>query len=164
MRMNMDEIKNPLLPEMNDEYFMKHALREALQAYNEDEVPIGAVVVLNDRIIGRGHNQTERLNDCTAHAEIIALTSAFNHLGSKYLPEAAIYVTVEPCLMCAGALYWSKIGKVVYGAEDDKNGYRRGTPVTPLAGWPFHPKTTLVKAVLADQCAGLMRDFFRARR
>ena len=160
----MDNIKIPLLPEMNDEYFMKHALKEALQAYNEDEVPIGAVVVLNDRIIGRGHNQTERLNDCTAHAEIIALTAAFNHLGSKYLPEASIYVTVEPCLMCAGALYWSKIGKVVFGAEDDKNGYRRGNPDTLLAGWPFHPKTTLVRGVLADECAGLMRDFFRARR
>jgi tRNA(adenine34) deaminase len=150
--------------EQTDEYYMNQALKEARLAYEEDEIPIGAVIVLNDRIIARGHNQTERLTDCTAHAEIIALTSAFNFLGSKYLPEASIYVTVEPCLMCAGALYWSKIAKVVYGAEDDKNGYRRGTPITALAGWPFHPKTTLVKAVLADQCAGLMRDFFRARR
>src|SRR3984957_1045437 len=149
---------------MNDEYFMQQALKEARLAYEADEVPIGAVVVMAGRIIARGHNQTERLNDCTAHAEIIALTSAFNHLGSKYLPEASIYVTVEPCLMCAGALYWSKIAKVVYGAEDDKNGYRRGPPVSLLAGWPFHPKTSLVKGVLADQCAGLMRDFFRARR
>jgi tRNA(adenine34) deaminase len=150
--------------EQTDEYYMNQALKEARLAYEEDEIPIGAVIVLNDRIIARGHNQTERLTDCTAHAEIIALTSAFNFLGSKYLPEASIYVTVEPCLMCAGALYWSKIAKVVCGAEDDKNGYRRGTPVTLLAGWPFHPKTTLVKGVLADQCAGLMRDFFRARR
>jgi len=153
-----------MILEQTDEYYMQQALKEARQAYEEEEIPIGAVIVLNDRIIARGHNQTERLTDCTAHAEIIALTSAFNFLGSKYLPEASIYVTVEPCLMCAGALYWSKIGKVVYGAEDDKNGYRRGTPVTSLSGWPFHPKTTLIKGVLADQCAGLMRDFFRARR
>jgi tRNA(adenine34) deaminase len=111
---------------MNDEYFMQQALKEARLAYDEDEIPIGAIVVLKDRIIGRGHNQTERLNDSTAHAEMIALTSAFNHLGSKYLPGAALYVTVEPCLMCAGALYWSKIGRVVFGADDEKNGYRRG--------------------------------------
>src|ERR1700754_2496534 len=143
---------------MNDEYYMQQALKEARQAYEEDEVPIGAVVVMNNRIIARGHTQTERLTDCTAHAEIIALTSAFNHLGSKYLPEATIYVTVEPCLMCAGALYWSKIGRVVYGAEDEKNGYRRGIVTADaddpgssagtgperralVKGWPFHPKT-----------------------
>jgi tRNA(adenine34) deaminase len=149
---------------MNDAYYMQQALKEARQAYEEDEVPIGAVVVLNDRIIGRGHNQTERLTDSTAHAEIIALTSAFNHLGSKYLPGASIYITVEPCLMCAGAIYWSKIGRVVYGAEDEKNGYQRGTPASPLAGWPFHPKTVLVKGLLAEDCAALMRDFFRSRR
>jgi tRNA(adenine34) deaminase len=149
---------------MNDAYYMQQALKEARQAYEEDEVPIGAVVVLNDRIIGRGHNQTERLTDSTAHAEIIALTSAFNHLGSKYLPGASIYITVEPCLMCAGAIYWSKIGRVVYGAEDEKNGYRRGKPASPLAGWPFHPKTVLVKDFLAEDCAALMRDFFRSRR
>ena len=161
----MDEMKMPfLLHEVNDEFFMHQALREAMNAYRDDEVPIGAVVVMNDRIIGRGHNQTERLTDCTAHAEIIALTSAFNYLGSKYLPEASIYVTVEPCLMCAGALYWSKIGKVVYGAADDKNGYRRGTPVSPLANWPFHPKTTLIKGILEKECAALMQDFFRSKR
>ena len=153
-----------LLHEVNDEFFMRHALREAMNAYRDDEIPIGAVVVMNDRIIGRGHNQTERLTDCTAHAEIIALTAAFNHLGSKYLPEATIFVTVEPCLMCAGALYWSKIGKVVYGAADDKNGHRRGTPVSPLANWPFHPKTTLIKGILEKECAALMQDFFRSKR
>src|ERR1700719_6085 len=120
--MDEDEIKLPLLYEPKDEYYMQQALKEAQQAYDEDEVPIGAVIVLNNKIIARGHNQTERLTDCTAHAEIIALTSAFNYLGSKYLPEAAIYVTIEPCLMCAGALYWSKIGRVVFGAEDEKNG------------------------------------------
>jgi tRNA(adenine34) deaminase len=160
----MDEIKLPLLQELNDEYFMHQALRQAMHAYSEGEVPIGAVIVMNDRIIARGHNQTERLKDSTAHAEIIALTSAFNHLGSKYLPEAALFVTIEPCLMCAGALYWSKIGRIVYGAEDEKNGYRRGTPASPHAGWPFHPKTELVKGVLAGDCAALMQDFFRSRR
>ncbi|HTR31156.1 MAG TPA: nucleoside deaminase [Puia sp.] len=150
--------------ESSDEYFMRQALREAAVAFDEDEIPIGAVIVQNNRIIARGHNQTERLNDCTAHAEIIALTSAFNYLGSKYLPDATLYVTVEPCLMCAGALYWSKIGKVVYGADDDKNGYRRGDPASPLPNWPFHPKTTLVKGLLAGQCAGLMRKFFKDKR
>jgi tRNA(adenine34) deaminase len=148
---------------MNDEYFMQQALKEAQLAFDEDEVPIGAVVVMGGRVIARGHNQTERLNDSTAHAEIIALTSAFNHLGSKYLPEAALYVTVEPCLMCAGALYWSKIGRVVFGAEDEKNGYRRG--IGEVAGpWPFHPKTVLVRGILSEDCAMLMRDFFRSKR
>lgn len=148
----------------SDDYFMRQALREAQQAFDEGEIPIGAVVVQNNRVIARGHNQTERLNDCTAHAEIIALTSAFNYLGSKYLPEATLYVTVEPCLMCAGALYWSKIGKVVYGADDDKNGYRRGDPAATIANWPFHPKTTLLKGPLAAQCGDLMRNFFKDKR
>src|SRR5713226_8428107 len=122
---------------MDDEYYMQQALKEARKAYEEDEVPIGAVIVLDDKIIARGHNQTERLTDCTAHAEIIALTSAFNHLGSKYLPGAAIYITVEPCLMCAGALYWSKIGRVIFGTEDEKNGYRRGIGGVAVANaWP----------------------------
>jgi len=147
-----------------DEHFMQQALKEAQQAFNEDEIPIGAVVVQNNHIIARGHNQTERLNDCTAHAEIIALTSAFNFLGSKYLPDATLYVTVEPCLMCAGALYWSKIGKIVYGADDDKNGYRRGSPASPLVNWPFHPKTTLIKGLLGTQSAELMRKFFKDKR
>jgi tRNA(adenine34) deaminase len=145
---------------MDDEYYMKQALKEAQKAYAEDEVPIGAVIVIDDKIIARGHNQTERLTDCTAHAEIIALTSAFNHLGSKYLPGAAIYITVEPCLMCAGALYWSKIGRVIFGAEDEKNGYRRGV----ANFWPFHPKTTLTGGILRDECAALMQQFFRAKR
>ena len=162
---------------MTDEYFMQQAYKEARKAFDEDEVPVGAVVVMGNKIIARGHNQTERLTDSTAHAEIIALTSAFNQLGSKYLPEATIYITVEPCLMCAGALYWSKIGRVVYGADDEKNGYRRGlrsdnTPskaavgVGPLAvgPWPFHPKTELVKGVMKDECAGLMKEFFQSKR
>ncbi len=163
--MNEDDIiKIPSLQVVDDEYFMRRALDEASRAFDEGEIPIGAVVVQENRIIARGHNQTERLNDCTAHAEMIALTSAFNLLGSKYLPDATLYVTVEPCLMCAGALYWSKIGKVVYGTDDKKNGYRRGNPSVPLINWPFHPKTTVVKGVLANQAANLMRDFFKDKR
>jgi tRNA(adenine34) deaminase len=162
--MDEDVFNIPSLRVVDDEFFMRQALQEASRAFNESEIPIGAVIVQNNRIIARGHNQTERLNDSTAHAEIIALTSAFNFLGSKYLPDATLYVTVEPCLMCAGALYWSKIGKIVYGADDDKNGYRRGTPVSSLANWPFHPKTTLVGGVLAKQCADMMRNFFKDKR
>ena len=145
---------------MTDEYYMMLALKEAKRAYDEDEVPVGAVVVLNEKVIARGYNMTERLNDPTAHAEIIALTSAFGFLGSKYLPEAAIYITVEPCLMCAGGLYWSKIGKVVYGADDEKNGYRKITGTT----WPFHQKTELIRGVLKEECEQLMKDFFKQKR
>ena len=145
---------------MNDEHFMKQALRQAQIAFEEDEVPVGAVVVINERIIARGYNQVEKLNDPTAHAEIIALTSAFNNLGSKYLPEATLYVTVEPCVMCAGALYWSKIGRVVYGASDEKNGYLRVTREVS----PFHPKTEIIRGVLRDECAELMKAFFRQKR
>jgi tRNA(adenine34) deaminase len=148
---------------MTDEHYMLQALKEARKAYEADEVPIGAVIVMRDTIIARGHNQTERLTDSTAHAEIITLTSAFNHLGSKYLPEASIYITIEPCLMCAGALYWSKIGRVVYGAEDEKNGYRRLVGAASPS-WPFHPATELVKGVLRDECARLMREFFQSKR
>lgn len=155
---------------MTDEYYMLAALKEARKAYEADEVPVGAVIVMHDKIIARGYNQVERLNDPTAHAEILALTSAFNYLGSKYLPEATIYITVEPCLMCAGALYWSKIGRIVYGAEDEKNGYRKFCKSQPvvqgidLAPYPFHPKSTLVKGVLKEECASLMKDFFKAKR
>jgi tRNA(adenine34) deaminase len=145
---------------MHDEHFMKQALREAQQAFDEDEIPIGAVVVANDRVIARGHNMTEKLQDPTAHAEMIALTSAFNALGSKYLPECTLYVTVEPCSMCAGASYWSKIGRVVYGTPDEKNGYKR------LAGTesPFHPSTQIEFGVLQEECASLMKDFFKSKR
>ncbi|MBL0267966.1 MAG: nucleoside deaminase [Chitinophagaceae bacterium] len=122
---------------MTHEYFMMQALKEAQKAFEEEEIPIGAVVVINERIIARGHNMTERLNDPTAHAEMIALTSAFNALGAKYIPDATLYVTIEPCLMCAGALYWSKLGRIVYGAADEKNGYKK----TAGTNWPFHPKT-----------------------
>lgn len=145
---------------MTDEYFMMRALKEAKRAYEEGEVPVGAIVVLNEKVIAHGYNMTEKLNDPTAHAEIIALTSAFNLLGTKYLPEATLYVTVEPCLMCAGAVYWSKLGKLVYGAEDEKNGYKKTTG----PNWPFHPKTELIRGVLKDDCATLMKDFFRSKR
>ena len=145
---------------MVDELYMKQALKEASRAYEEGEVPVGAVIVMNGRVIARGYNQVEKLTDSTAHAEIIALTAAFNFLGSKYLPDATLYVTVQPCLMCSGALYWSKISRIVYGAEDEKNGYKR------VAGnlSPFHPKTTVLGGVLAEECAGLMKDFFKERR
>jgi tRNA(adenine34) deaminase len=145
---------------MTDEYYMMLALKEAKRALEDDEIPIGAVVVLNERVIARGHNMTERLNDPTAHAEMIALTSAFNSLGSKYLPEASLYVTIEPCLMCAGAAYWSKLGKIVYGAEDTKNGYKKTTGTN----WPFHPKTELIRGVLTEECGQLMKGFFKTKR
>jgi len=145
---------------MTDEDFMRQALRQAQLAFDDDEVPVGAVVVLNNKIIARGYNQVERLNDPTAHAEMIALTSAFNALGAKYLPDATLYVTVEPCLMCAGALYWSKVSRIVYGTKDEKNGYKR------VAGEasPFHPKTELITGVLAEECAELMKSFFKQKR
>ncbi len=144
----------------DDNYFMKEALRQAQLAFEAGEVPVGAVVTWNERIIARGHNQVEQLNDSTAHAEMIALTAAFNQVGSKYLPEATLYVTLEPCLMCCGAMYWSKLGRIVYGASDPKNGYRR------IAGIqnPFHPKTELIDGVFATECAALMKEFFRIRR
>lgn len=155
---------------MTDEYYMLQALKEAKKAYEDGEIPVGAVVLQDERIIARGYNQVERLNDPTAHAEIIALTSAFNYLGSKYLPNATIYITIEPCLMCAGALYWSKIGRIVYGADDPKNGYKKYCVCPPtvegleLAPLPFHPKSSLLKGVLKDECAHLMKEFFKARR
>lgn len=139
---------------------MRAALREAQMAYEEGEVPVGAVVVWNNQVIGRGHNQVERLNDPTAHAEMIAMTAAFQKLGAKYLQEATLYVTVEPCLMCCGAMYWSKLGRIVYGAEDVKNGYRKTTG----SNWPFHQKAELTAGILGAECAQLMKDFFAARR
>lgn len=145
---------------MTDEYFMMRALKEARRAYEEDEIPIGAIVVINEKVVAHGYNMTEKLNDPTAHAEMIALTSAFNLLGSKYLPEATLYVTVEPCLMCAGAIFWSKLGKIVYGADDEKNGYKK----TAADNWPFHPKTELIRGVLKEDCASLMKDFFKNKR
>ena len=142
---------------------MKQALKEAYKALDADEVPIGAVIVMQEKIISRGFNQVERLHDSTAHAEIIALTSAFNFLGSKYLPDATIYVSIEPCVMCCGALYWSKIGKVVYGASDPKHGGLSLLDAEKNKN-PLHPKTQIVKDILSEDCAILMKDFFRKRR
>jgi len=145
---------------MKDEEYMKLAILEAKKAFEKDEVPIGAILVMQQKIIAKAYNQVELMNDSTAHAEIIALTSAYNYLGSKYLPEATLYVTVEPCLMCCGALYWSKIGKIVFGAYDEKNSYRKSTGTVN----PFHPKTEIVGGILEDECAQLMKDFFKKLR
>ena len=145
---------------MNDEQYMRLALREAATAFEKEEVPIGAILVINDKIIARSHNQVELLNDSTAHAEILCLTAAYNSLGSKYVNDATLYVTIEPCLMCSGALYWSKIGKVVFGAPDDKNSYRKYTGDVN----PFHPKTILVGGILKEECSVLMKEFFKKRR
>ncbi len=145
---------------MTDEYYMQLALKEAMRAFEEDEIPIGAVVVQNGKVLARGYNMTEKLKDATAHAEMIALTSAFNNAGAKYLPDAALYVTVEPCVMCSGALYWSKIKRVVWGASDSKNGYNRVRPAVS----PFHPKTEITTGILEEECAALIKAFFKNRR
>ena len=145
---------------MTDEQYMRLAILEAQKAAEKDEVPIGAIIVLNNKIIAKAHNQVELLNDSTAHAEILAITTAFQYLGSKYLPEATLYVTIEPCLMCSGALYWSKIGRIVFGAKDDKNSYRRVSGNNS----PFHPKTEVVGGVLDHECAELIKEFFRSKR
>lgn len=144
---------------MDDKDYMKMALREAQKAFDEDEVPIGAVVVMNGKIVAKAYNQVELLKDPTAHAEILAVTSACNALGSKYLPDATLFVTVEPCLMCSGALNWSKVGKVVFGAYDEKNGYRKYVNQSP-----FHPKTKIEGGVLEDECVALMKSFFQQKR
>lgn len=148
----------------SDEYFMQQALKEAHKALEADEVPIGAVIVMQDKIIARGYNQVETLNDATAHAEIIALTSAFNYLGAKYLPDATLYVTIEPCTMCCGALYWSKIGKLVYGSSDPKHGGLSLLNSTANKINPLHPKTEVVKDILAPECVMLLKDFFKNKR
>ena len=155
---------------MTDEYYMFLALKEARKAYEDREVPVGAIIMQQNKIIAKGYNLVEKLNDPTAHAEIIALTSAFNFLGTKYLPDAVMYTTIEPCLMCAGALYWSRIGKIVYGADDAKNGYKKYCKLPPsiegieLTPWPFHPKTELISGVLKEECGLLMKEFFQSKR
>lgn len=141
-----------------DERYMKDALREAGMAAAEDEVPIGAVIVCRGRIIGKGHNMTEKLKDPTAHAEMIAITAATEAMGGKYLNDCTLYVTVEPCPMCAGALSWSQIGRVVYGASDPKRGFSMFSPSL------MHPKTEVVSGVLADECGEIVSDFFRNKR
>jgi tRNA(adenine34) deaminase len=141
----------------SDEYFMRIALQEANKAFDAAEVPVGAVVVCQNKIIGKGHNLTEKLNDVTAHAEMQAITAAANYLGGKYLTECTLYVTLEPCVMCAGALFWSQIGKVVFGATDAKRGYRK---IGPL----LHPKTEMKEGILSEECSELLQLFFRKLR
>lgn len=141
-----------------DEKYMTEALKEARTAFDEDEIPIGAVVVCRGRIIGKGHNMTERLHDPTAHAEMIAITAATEAMGGKYLNDCTLYVTVEPCPMCSGALNWAQIGRIVYGALDPKRGYSMFTPSL------LHPKTAVQAGVLTEECSALMLDFFKGKR
>ncbi len=143
---------------MDDVFYMRMALSEARIAFDAGEVPVGAVVVCNDRVIARSHNLTETLNDVTAHAEMQAVTSASGFLGGKYLNDCTLYVTVEPCVMCAGALGWAQLGRLVYGADDEKRGF------TLFAPKALHPKTAVVKGLLADEASKLMTDFFKVRR
>lgn len=151
----MEDIKiNPY----SDEYFMRQALQEAQLAYDEDEVPVGCVITCRDKVIARTHNLTETLHDVTAHAEIQAITAAAEALGGKYLDTCTLYVTVEPCIMCAGAIGWSQMGRVVYGARDEKRGFENFAPKA------FHPKTEVVSGVLENECAELMKNFFKAKR
>jgi tRNA(adenine34) deaminase len=147
-----------ILTVQSDEYFMKEALKEARKAFELDEVPIGAVIVSNHRIIARGHNLTEQLNDVTAHAEMQAFTAASNFLGAKFLDECTLFVTIEPCAMCAGASYWTRIGKIVYGARDEKKGF------TLLKGKILHPKTEVVSGIMEKECGELMSNYFKQKR
>ncbi|NHM05929.1 nucleoside deaminase [Flavobacterium sp. CYK-4] len=141
----------------NDAYFMKKALQEAETAFEKGEIPVGAVIVIDNKVIARSHNLTEMLNDVTAHAEMQSITAAANFLGGKYLKDCTLYVTLEPCQMCAGALYWSQISKIVYGASDAQRGFT-------VMGTQLHPKTVVVSGVMADQAADLMLRFFAQRR
>lgn len=142
----------------DDNFYMKQALAEAEKAAERGEVPVGAVVVCHDRIIARAHNLTETLNDVTAHAEMQAITAAANYLGGKYLPDCSLYVTVEPCVMCAGAVAWAQMGKLVFGAGDEKRGFQRYAPQA------LHPKTIVVQGVMEEECSSLMKNFFKKRR
>ena len=142
----------------DDTRYMKMALDEAQRAFDEDEVPVGAIIVCKGRVIARAHNLTEKLTDVTAHAEMQAITAAANHLGGKYLTDCTLYVTVEPCIMCAGALGWAQLGRLVYGTPDDKRGFRNFAPQA------LHPKTTITQGVMEDECAALMKQFFSTRR
>ena len=141
-----------------DEHFMKEALKEAHKAFDADEVPVGAVIVCKNKIIARAHNYTERLNDVTAHAEMQAFTSAAAYIGGKYLNECTLYVTIEPCVMCAGASFWTQIGSIIYGAEDTKRGFQK------MEVKILHPKTKLAGGLLEKECAALMKNFFEQKR
>lgn len=147
-----------MITPFNDEYFMRQALQEAMKAFEADEVPVGAVVVANNQIIARSHNLTERLHDVTAHAEMQAITAAAEFLGGKYLNGCTLYVTVEPCVMCAGALYWSQLDKVVFGTRDEKRGAGRYQQQL------YHPKTVVTNGVLEKECSEIMQLFFKQRR
>jgi tRNA(adenine34) deaminase len=147
-----------VLIDFSDNYFMKQALQEAMKAMDAGEVPIGAVVVCNNQVIGRGHNLIETLTDSTAHAEMQAFTSAMEYLGGKYVDECTLYVTLEPCTMCAGAAYWARLGKLVFGASDMKRGYRE------MAGNVLYPKTEMVKGVMKAECSDLLKAFFSKKR
>ncbi|MCV9927269.1 nucleoside deaminase [Flavobacterium sp. LS1R49] len=140
-----------------DEYFMKKALQEAEMAFDKDEIPVGAIIVIDNKVIARSHNLTELLNDVTAHAEMQAITAAANFLGGKYLKDCTLYVTLEPCQMCAGALYWSQISKIVFGASDEHRGYEK-------MGTQLHPRTFVVRGVMANEASDLMKRFFAKRR
>lgn len=142
----------------SDEYFMKEALKEASLAFKKDEIPVGAVIVHNHKIIARAHNLTETLNDVTAHAEMQAFTAAENYLGGKYLNECILYVTLEPCVMCAGASYWTQINKIVYGASDKKRGFSQ------INSKILHPKTNVLRGILENECSNLLIDFFKKKR
>jgi tRNA(adenine34) deaminase len=147
-----------MIEPFSDEYFMKKAFAEALLAFDKGEIPVGAVVVANGKIIARAHNLTETLNDVTAHAEMQAITAAANLLGGKYLNDCTLYVTVEPCVMCAGALGWSQISKIVYGTADEKRGFKKYAPQS------LHPKTEIIGGVLKIECAELLQEFFKQKR
>ena len=147
-----------MIEPFSDEYFMKKAFAEALQAFDKGEIPVGAVVVANGKIISRAHNLTETLNDVTAHAEMQVITAAANLLGGKYLNDCVLYVTLEPCVMCAGALGWSQIGKIVYGAPDEKRGYKKFAPKS------IHPKTEIIGGILEIECIELLQEFFKNKR
>lgn len=148
----------PIMEQGKDERYMRMALQEAKAAFEAGEIPVGAVVVCKDRVVARAHNLTERLGDVTAHAEMQAITAAAATLGGKYLTDCTLYVTLEPCVMCAGAIGWSQLPRLIFGASDDKRGYRRFAPDA------LHPKTEVESGVLADECAALMKDFFSKRR
>ena len=147
-----------MIEPFSDEYFMKKAFAEALQAFDKGEIPVGAVVVANGKMFARAHNLTETLNDVTAHAEMQAITAAANLLGGKYLNDCVLYVTLEPCVMCAGALGWSQIGKIVYGAPDEKRGFKKFAPKS------LHPKTEIIGGVLEIECIELLQEFFKNKR
>lgn len=156
--MSAHNVPEQMILQNSDEHFMRQALKEAEQAFKVDEVPVGAVIVCKDQIIARGHNLTERLNDVTAHAEMQSITAAAENLGGKYLKECTLYVTLEPCVMCAGAMHWSQLGRVVFGAFDEKMGYRRFGSVL------LHPKTVVMGGILEAECSDLLKAFFKRKR